>query len=96
VWDEIANHGGERLVGTLPYTIGEMRYCVKHEKAMTIDDLLLRRTHYEFEAFGPAAVGAVDRVAEAVGPLLGWDEGERRRQLERYSDEVARLFSVSE
>jgi glycerol-3-phosphate dehydrogenase len=96
VWEEITNDGRERLVAALPYSIGEMRYGVKHEQAMTIADLLLRRTHYAFEAFGADASAAVERVADAVAPLLGWDREERQRQLARYTNEVARIFSIGE
>lgn len=96
VWEEISNGGTDRLMPDLPYTIGEMRYCVRHEKALTIGDLLLRRTHFVYEAFGPDADAAAERVAEAVGPILGWDAAERRRQLDQYAEEVARIFAVDE
>jgi glycerol-3-phosphate dehydrogenase len=95
VWEEISNDGGERLAPALPYTAGEMRYCVKHEMATTIGDLVLRRTRLGFESFGPESTQAVLRVAAAVAPLFGWNEEEWRRRTQEYRDgDFARIFSV--
>src|SRR5581483_3134258 len=38
VWRDISSDGRERLDAALPYTIGEMRYGVRDEMAMTIGD----------------------------------------------------------
>src|SRR5207244_10595087 len=62
VADEIAAaDGGERLAG-LPYTIGELRYAVRHEMAYTLADLLVRRTHLAFDTRDHGANSA-ERVA---------------------------------
>jgi glycerol-3-phosphate dehydrogenase len=93
VVDEIAAPGGaERLAG-LPYSIGEMRYAVKHEMACTIADLLLRRTHLAFETRDHATESA-ERVAMAVADLLGWDEHDVAAAVEAYGRDAHRVFAI--
>ncbi|HZI40628.1 MAG TPA: glycerol-3-phosphate dehydrogenase [Gemmatimonadaceae bacterium] len=93
VVDEIAEpNGGERLAG-LPYTIGEMRYAVKHEMAYTIADLLLRRTHLAFETRDHGTQSA-DRVARGVADLLGWNDRDIAGALESYGRDVQRVFAI--
>lgn len=79
----------------LPYTIGELRHCVQREMAMTLGDLLIRRTHLAFETRDHGA-SAAERVAVAVAPLLGWDESTRRNSIEDYMREVERIFTVED
>jgi glycerol-3-phosphate dehydrogenase len=93
VWSKIAEHGAQRLMDSLPYTIGEARYCVRHEMALTLGDLLIRRMHLAYET-RDHGLEAAPRVAEIVAPLLGWDFGAQRRAVEHYSAEVDRIFSV--
>ena len=79
---------GERIVPGLPYLTAEVLYGVQHEMALTLCDLLIRRTHVIYEARD----GAVERaraVAELMAPRLGWDEAEVERQIEEYAAQVA-------
>ena len=93
VADEIATGtGGERLAG-LPYTIGEMRYCVRHEMAFTVADLLLRRTHLAFET-RDHGIGSADRVARGVADLLGWNDRDIGAAVEAYGRDVHRVFDI--
>jgi len=95
VWSEISNDGAERLVPALPYTIGEMRYCVRREMAMTIGDLLMRRTHFAFELCGSDAGDVPARVATAIAPLLGWSAEDEARAVRQYLEtEVPRTFTI--
>jgi glycerol-3-phosphate dehydrogenase len=95
VWNEIEMDGADRLDDSLPYTIGEMRYAVRNEMALTIGDLLIRRTHLAFETrdHGMSVAG---RVAEAVAAVLGWGVDDQRRAVEEYGGEVDRIFGVGE
>lgn len=94
VWAEIAEHGAQRLADSLPYTVGEARYCVRHERALTLGDLLIRRMHLAFETRDHGA-DAAPRVAEIVAPVLGWDFSAQRRAMAGYEKEVERNFSLS-
>jgi glycerol-3-phosphate dehydrogenase len=93
VADEIAEpKGSERLAG-LPYTIGEMRYAVKHEMAYTLADLLLRRTHLAFE-MRDHGTQIAERVARDVADLLGWNDRDIAAALESYARDIQRVFAI--
>ena len=94
VWEAIVDDGRQRLVEDLPYTVGELRYSARHELALTLGDLLIRRTHLAFET-RDHALSIAPRVAEAVAPVLGWDETERARALGDYAGEVERMFAIT-
>lgn len=93
VWREIEAHGTGRIADSLPYTLGELRYCVHREMALTLGDLLIRRTRLAYET-RDHGVGAAALVADSVAPLLGWDFEAQRRALAEYEREVARIFAV--
>jgi glycerol-3-phosphate dehydrogenase len=76
-----------------PYRLGELRYSVRREMARTLADLLLRRTHLGYELRDHGASAAA-RVADAVGPLLGWDDSDRRRAVSDYEAEAAGMFTI--
>ena len=63
----------EVLIPGLPYIKAEAIYSVVHEMALTLDDILSRRTRallFDREATRQAA----QSVAELVAPYAGWDE----------------------
>jgi glycerol-3-phosphate dehydrogenase len=70
----------------------EMVHGVQNEMAMTLGDMLLRRTHLAFETADQAR-SLAPAVAELVGPLLG-GLSRVESSLEEYDQEVRRVFSV--
>jgi len=61
---------------------------VQHEMALTLCDVLIRRTHVIYETRD----GGLDQaraVAELMAPRLGWDEAEIERQVADYTAQVA-------
>lgn len=63
----------ETLIAGLPYIKAEAVYSVIHEMALSLDDILSRRTRaliFDREATRQAA----QSVAELVAPFAGWDE----------------------
>jgi glycerol-3-phosphate dehydrogenase len=73
-------HLAEPLVPGLAYTKAEAIYAVRSEMAVTLDDVLSRRTRARlFDR--PAAVSAATDVARLIAPELGWDEAEIGRQV---------------
>jgi glycerol-3-phosphate dehydrogenase len=82
-----------RIVDDLPYTMAELRYGVSNEMALTLSDLLMRRTRVAFET-PDHGLAAAARVLETVASFAGWDKYQKRAQLDAYTDEVARVFSV--
>lgn len=84
----------ERLSSDHPVIGAQMVYGVKHEMAMTLGDLLIRRTHIAFEDRSQGrSVAAM--VAEIVAPLLGWTSRDRDAGLRMYEEEVGRTFTVT-
>jgi len=79
---------GERVLPGLPYLMAEVLCGVQHEMALTLCDVLIRRTHVIYEARG----GGLERaraVAALMAPRLGWDEAEIEHQVEAYAVQVA-------
>ncbi|MFN2602953.1 MAG: FAD-dependent oxidoreductase [Gemmatimonadaceae bacterium] len=84
---------GGRIVADLPYTIAELRYGIESEMALTLSDLLMRRTRIAFET-PDHGLACAPQVAEAVAGVASWDKYQKRAQLDAYTDDVARVFSV--
>jgi glycerol-3-phosphate dehydrogenase len=77
----------------LPYVRAELRYGVERELALTLADLLVRRTHVAFETRDNGR--SVARAAAAVvAPLLEWDAARVEREIERYDADVERIFRI--
>ncbi len=80
-----------RISPDLPDIVAEAAFSVRREQARTVGDALLRRTRLGLldarrltgeDAEGPAL------VAEAMGAELGWDEAQRRAEVERWLEEA--------
>ncbi len=78
---------GERIVPEAPYLMAEALYAVQHEMALTLCDVLVRRTHVIYETRGGGVESAPD-VAALMAPRLGWDEEQVRGQIADYVAQV--------
>jgi glycerol-3-phosphate dehydrogenase len=74
---------GERLVPGLPYLKAEAVYAVRYEMALTLEDVLSRRTR-ALLLDAAATAGAAPSVAELIAPELGWSDEERSRQVDAF------------
>lgn len=83
----------ERLVPELPVIGAELVHGVTREMAVTLGDLLIRRTGLAFSLpdQGRAVAG---EAACRVAPLLGWDSVASAAALGVFADEVNRVFGV--
>jgi glycerol-3-phosphate dehydrogenase len=70
---------GRLIVSGFPYIDAEVRYACR-EYAMTIEDVLSRRTRLAF-LNKKAAVSAIPVVADIMAELLGWSLKEKRQQM---------------
>lgn len=72
-------------------TAAEVVHAVDREMAMTLGDVLLRRSHAAFEVpdHGRGMAGA---VADLMAPRLGWSTTERDAALNAYEEEVGMVF----
>jgi glycerol-3-phosphate dehydrogenase len=80
---------GEPLVPGLPYRRAEAVYAARYEMAVTLDDVLSRRTRARLRN-RDAAAAAADDAATLVGAELGWSEAERAAQVAAYREAAAR------
>jgi glycerol-3-phosphate dehydrogenase len=78
----------EPLPGADDYLAVEARYAVTHEDARHVDDVLARRTRISIEAWD-RGVSAAPTVANLMAEALGWDEDEKKREIEHYLNRVA-------
>jgi glycerol-3-phosphate dehydrogenase len=79
----------EELVPGLPYLRCEAVYAVTHEMALTVDDVLTRRTRSRL-LHRRACVSVVRDVATLIGPHLGWDDAAKEASIAEFMDECAR------
>jgi glycerol-3-phosphate dehydrogenase len=85
----------ERLAPAHAVIGAEMVHGVTKEMALTLGDLLIRRTHLAFESADQAR-SIAPMVAELVAPLLGWNSRDRDQALSQYEDEASRTFNVTD
>jgi glycerol-3-phosphate dehydrogenase len=83
----------ERVEPSRPYLLAELAYAVRHELALTLGDLLIRRTPVAFETRDHGR-GAARRVAAQVALWLRWSPVEMRAAIAEYDAEVERMFRV--
>ena len=79
---------GKRIVPELPYLMAEVLYGVQHEMALTLCDVLIRRTHVIYEV-RDGGLEQARAVARLMAPRLGWDEAEIEREVAGYAAQVA-------
>ena len=82
------------LVDGRPFLEAEVPWAARRELALSIDDVLARRTRLSQELPDRGAAVA-PRVAELLGGVLGWDEARRAREVEGYLESARRQFSVA-
>jgi glycerol-3-phosphate dehydrogenase len=84
---------GERLSGDHPYVRAEVVYGVLTERACTVADILFRRMHLAYER-RDHGMAIVPTVAALMAPFAGWDASAVQREIDRYSADVAKMFTV--
>ena len=80
------------IVEGLPDLLAEVVQAARREQALTVSDVLLRRTRLGLlaaRALDPDRGDAVARVAAALGRERGWSDAERERQIRAHAGEVA-------
>lgn len=67
--------------------LGEIAYVCQRERVETLSDIMLRRTGISWSAC--RGLCCSERVATEAARLLGWDAGERTRQLGAFEADIA-------
>ena len=83
----------ERLLDSLPYLRAEIRYAVSHERALTIADVLMRRTRIALES-ADRGRAAAPVVAEIMARVLMWDDARREEEIAIYLSEIDRAIAA--
>ena len=73
----------QRLIPDLPYIKAEILHAVTHEGALSVEDVLLRRTRISFEDFYSGSEVAPE-VAKIIGDELGWGVKERNESVKTF------------
>ncbi|WP_372236649.1 glycerol-3-phosphate dehydrogenase/oxidase [Microbacterium sp. RU33B] len=77
----IADDEDDAVLGSAPgYSSGELRHLARTEGVVHLADMLLRRTSLAFT--GGVTVESASEIADAIAPVLGWDEATRRAEVE--------------
>ncbi len=71
---------GERMVADLPYIWAEVDHAIEEELAITLEDVLRRRTQIQIRATDQGR-GVAPALAERMAALLGWSETDTTAQL---------------
>lgn len=74
---------GERVVEEMPYTMAEVVYAIRHEMAMTVDDILSRRMRLRIHA-RDASAAAAPRIGAVLQRELGLSEDVVAAQVAAY------------
>jgi glycerol-3-phosphate dehydrogenase len=74
---------GQRLTPSLPYLNAEIVYAASHEGALSVDDVISRRTRLAFEA-PHAGADLADEIATLIAPILGWSAKEKKASIAEY------------
>jgi glycerol-3-phosphate dehydrogenase len=77
------------IVSGHPAIRAELIHALRREMALTLSDLLIRRTHVFHEVRGHAAAEAGD-VMDLVAAEAGWDAPRKARELAQYLTEIER------
>ncbi len=83
----------KRLIEDLPYIRAEVVYACRHEMAMTLDDVLARRTRILLEDRDRGA-GIVDDVAVLMAGELGWSPEQQKAMSDAYRAELQQQMPV--
>ena len=76
------------LAAGLPYLKAEIVYAASHEGAMSVDDVISRRTRLAFEA-PQAGIDLAEDIATLIAPVLGWGAKEKKASIAEYKAGVA-------
>jgi glycerol-3-phosphate dehydrogenase len=72
------------LASNPAYTHREVEFLVEREKAVHVDDVLLRRSTLTW--LGQATLPLVEELAEVIGSVLGWGKEQKEAEAQRALD----------
>jgi len=82
-----------RLIEDLPYIRAEVVWACRHEMAMTLNDVLARRTSIILEDRDRGA-GIVDEVAALMARELDWSPEQQKAMIDAYRTALQQQMPV--
>jgi glycerol-3-phosphate dehydrogenase len=82
-----------RPLGATPHLEAEVLWAVRHELALSLDDVLSRRMRLSTELADRGA-SIAPRVARILGPEVGWDEERQAAEVAAYLETARREYGV--
>jgi glycerol-3-phosphate dehydrogenase len=83
----------QRVCAGAPTILAQLTHAVQSEWALSLGDVLLRRTPLGLQAC--QALDCLETVVDHLGPLLDWSLDEKRRQVDAYRAEIAPMRRFS-
>jgi glycerol-3-phosphate dehydrogenase len=83
-----------RPLGGSRHSLVELRWRARHECAVTLCDLLERRTRICLRSEGQG-LPELARIAAVAAEELGWDEGRRKDETAAYADSVRTHYQIA-
>jgi glycerol-3-phosphate dehydrogenase len=81
------------LIAGAPWLAAEVVHQARREMALTVSDVMIRRTHI-FHRRADQGLTAAPAVGRLLARELGWDESRETASLQFYADEVGRMRSA--
>ena len=75
------------LADGMPYLRAEIYYAASAEGAMSVGDVISRRTRLAFE-MADHGVGVAAEVAKIIAPILGWSASAKKKSIAEYEAQV--------
>ncbi|MFX1516095.1 MAG: glycerol-3-phosphate dehydrogenase/oxidase [Promethearchaeota archaeon] len=76
----------ERISENRPYILAEIDHQVKNEKAVTLNDIMFRRTQLQLS--DEQGMDCVVVVANRLAEILGWSSERRDNEISKYKDSL--------
>lgn len=78
----------DRIDPVLPYIKAEIKYAVTAEGALTLSDIIDRRTRIGIES-EDHGIAIIDEVAALAAKTLGWSPARKKKEIEEFKAHVA-------
>ncbi|MFX0122014.1 MAG: FAD-dependent oxidoreductase [Candidatus Hodarchaeota archaeon] len=76
----------ERISNNRPYILAEIDHQVKHEKAVTLNDIMFRRTQLQLS--DQQGLDCVESVANRLVEILGWSFDKKNNEIAKYKESL--------
>lgn len=84
----------QSLAAGLPVIRAEVVFCIRNEMALTIEDILFRRTGAQLFSWR-AAIQAAPMIASILREELHWSEDEEHAAVRQYQQKLARFLRLA-